>query len=64
MDKAEMIWIASIAIGKLMDMETLGYSDYMYGNRDLTGEVYEYVIECRDIGESNFREKYKDYKLY
>lgn len=64
MEKSEMIWIASVAIGKNMDYETLKYSDYMYGKETLTEEVYQYVIECRKIGVVAFYEKYKEYKLY
>jgi hypothetical protein len=64
MEKSEMIWIASVAIGKNLDYETLYYSDYMYGKESFTDEVYEYVTECRKIGQLAFREKYKEYKLY
>lgn len=64
MEKAEMIWIASVAIGKKYDFETLAYSDYMYGKESLTDDVYEYVEECMNIGELAWREKYKDFKLY
>jgi len=64
MDKAEMIWIASVAIGKKMDFETLKYSDYMYGNESLTDEVWEYVIEAEEQGMNWFREAYAEYKLY
>lgn len=64
MDKAEMVWAASVAIGKNLDYETLCYSDYMYGNEDSMDEVWEYVIECRDIGENAFRDKYDEFKLY
>ncbi len=64
MNKGKKLWAASVAIGKNMDYETLNYSDYMYGNEDETDSVYEYVIECREIGEKAFREKYKEFKLY
>lgn len=64
MEKSEMIWIASVAIGKKLDYETLNYSDYMYGKEDFTDDVYEYVIECDEIGMIAWKEKYKDYKLY
>lgn len=64
MEKQEMLWIASVAIGKNMDYGTLMYSDYMYGKEDLTDDVWEYVIECKEIGTTSFYEKYKEYKLY
>lgn len=64
MEKEEMIWIASVAVAKNIDYEKLYYSDYMYGNENLTDEVYKYVIECKEIGTIAFYEKYKEYKLY
>ena len=64
MDKAEMVWVASVAIRKRYNYETLKYSDYMYGHEDLTGQVWEYVEECDSIGQSAWWEKYKEYKLY
>lgn len=64
MDKAEKLWIASVAVAKNMDYETLKYSDYMYSKEELTEEVYSYVVECKKIGIDNFYEKYKDYKLF
>lgn len=42
MKKEEMIWIASVAIGKNLDYETLGYSHYM-------DEVWAYVEEAKTI---------------
>lgn len=59
-----MIWNASVAIAKNYDFETLKYSDYMYGHEDLTDEVYEFVIEARNIGTIAFYEKYSEYNLY
>jgi hypothetical protein len=64
MDTEEMIWIASIALGKNLDYETLRYSDYMYGKEDLTDKVYEYVDEAKDIGLKKFHEKYSEYKMF
>jgi len=60
MEKKEMINIALTAIDKNMDYETLYYSDYMYGKEKLTDKVYEYVIECKEIGSIAFMEKYKN----
>ena len=66
MEKSEMIWIASYAIAKNMDYETLKYCDYMYGKEHLTDEVWIYVEECREIGEKQFYGRYSEegYKLY
>ena len=64
MEKEEMIWVASVAIGKRINYEKLMYSDYMYRKEDLTDLVWEYVTECEDIGQIAWKEKYKDYKLY
>lgn len=64
MEKEEMIWVASVAIGKRMGYEEFNYSDYMYGKEDLTDLVWEYVIECEDIGQIAWKEKYGEYKLY
>lgn len=64
MNNKEQIWVASIAIGKNYDYETLKYSDYMYGNEDKIDDVWDYVEECKEFGEKAFREKYSEYKLY
>ncbi|MEE9459644.1 MAG: hypothetical protein V3V84_07775 [Candidatus Bathyarchaeia archaeon] len=64
MDEAEMIWAATVAIGKNMDFETLKYSDYMHGKEDLTDDVWEYVIEHGHFGSDAFNEKYSKYKRY
>jgi len=60
MTKEEMINIASSAIRKNLGFETLRYSDYMYGKEDLTEEVYDYVIECQEIGSIEFNKKYAE----
>jgi hypothetical protein len=64
MEKAQKIKTASYAIMKGMDYETLMYSDEMYGHEEETDEVWEYVDECKQIGEIAFKEKYSEYKLY
>ena len=64
MEKSELIWIASVAIGKNLDYEELKYSDYLYDNEDQIDDVWEYVEECQDDGRTAFYEKYKEYKLY
>ena len=58
MEKSEMLSIAKVAIEKLWDFEKLKYSDYLYGRENLADEVYEYVIECREIGTIAFFCKY------
>jgi len=64
MDKDRMIWIASLAIGKGWDFEKLKWSDEMYSNMDEADEVYEYVVECQEIGTLAWKEKYGELKLY
>ena len=58
MEQKEMIETALAAIRKNMDYETLFYSDYMYGKEKLTDEVWEYVVECKEIGAIAFKAKY------
>lgn len=64
MEISEMVWIASVAIAKNYDYETLKYSDYLYGKEDDIDEVWEYVTECREDGRTAFYEAYKQYKLF
>ncbi len=64
MEKEEMIWIASKYAEKGYDYEDLCYGDDLYGKEDLADEIWEYVIEYKEIGSIAFREKYKEYKLY
>jgi len=59
-----MIWLASVAIGKKLNFETLKYSDYLYGKESLVDDVWKYVKECEEIGTIAFKEKYSQYKLY
>ena len=64
MNIEKIIYAATYAVGKRLDFETLSYSDEMYGNEDFTDDVWEYVVECDDIGKDEFREKYSEYKFY
>lgn len=64
MEKSEAINIATIAVVKRMDYETLKYSDYLYGKEDQVDLVWEYVDESGEIGRKAFREKYSEYKLH
>ena len=63
-EKSEMLFIASKYAEKGYDIEQLRYGDDLYGKEDLTDEVWDYVVEYKEIGSIAFREKYKDYKLY
>lgn len=66
MQKSDMIWLASKAVAKKWDFETLKYSDDLYTKDYLSiaDEVWEYVEECEKIGTTAFYEKYKEFKLY
>lgn len=64
METSEKIWIASKYAAKGYSYEDLRYGDDLYGKEDLADEVYEYVIEYKEIGSIAFKEKYKAYKLY
>jgi len=64
MNKEDMVSIASYAIMKNMDYETLYYCDDMYGKEKYSDDVWEYVRECKEIGNVAFKEKYKGIKLY
>lgn len=59
-----MLFIATKAVYKKWDYETMKYSDDLYDNESLADEVWEYVEECQEIGTVAFKEKYKDFKLY
>ena len=61
MEKKEMVQIARTALDKNMDYETLKYSDYMYGKEKLTDDVWEYVLEAKDMGELWFHNTYAEY---
>ena len=64
MEKKEMIKIASYAIMKDMDYETLCYSDILYGREKFADDIWDYVVECKEIGTTAFKEKYSDIDLY
>jgi len=64
MKKEDQIWLATLAIHKGYDFETLKYSDYLYHDEDKADDVWEYVEEHRKIGSAAFEEKYKDIKLF
>lgn len=58
MDEKEMVRIAKLAISRGWDFETLTYCDAMYGFREFADEVYDLVLECREIGTVAFDAKY------
>lgn len=64
MNKEELIWTASVAIGKGYGYEEMSSSDYMYGNESEMDNMWAYVEECQEIGRIAFREKYKEFKMY
>lgn len=65
MDKTEKIYIASIALGKNYNYETLKYSDYLYGKEEYADEIWEdYIVPAKENGMKWFREEYSEYKLY
>jgi hypothetical protein len=64
MEKKEIIYLASKFADKGWDYETCMYCDDLYGQEDEIEEIWEYVIECKDIGRTAFYIKYSEYKLY
>jgi len=60
MKKNKMIKIATWAIKKNLDYSGLYFCKYMKGRGEYIGKVYKYVTECQQIGQSAFKEKYKD----
>ena len=61
MTEEEKVKIALTAIDKGLSYEELYYSDFMYGREDKTDEVFEYVVEARDEGLTDFYKKYEKY---
>lgn len=64
MEKHEIIYLASKFFDKGWEYEKAMYSDDLYGREDFIDEIWDYVIECKDIGYKAFKEKYSEYKLY
>ncbi len=65
LDKARQLFIASLAHGKGMSYEDLYYSNYMSNdNKEYIDDIWDYVTEIEEIGIEEFKEKYKEYKLY
>ena len=59
-----MIYLASKCVGKGWSFEQLKYGDDLYGRESFAYDVWEYVEEYEECGGIEFREKYKQYKLY
>jgi len=51
--------IASIAMDKNMNFETLKYSDYLYDEENAANDIWAYIQECREIGTKAYYAKYK-----
>jgi len=64
MEKSEMLYIASKYAQKGYDIEQLHYGDDMYGREKYTDDVWEYIVEYKEIGSTAFYEKYSEFKLY
>lgn len=64
MKKEEIIYLASKFFDKGWDYEKCYYGDDLYGKEEFIDEIWDYVIEIKDIGRIAFYEEYKDYKLY
>lgn len=64
MEKSEMIWIATKYADKGYDFEQMSYGDDLYGREQFADEVWDFVIEYKEIGSVAFREKYKKFKMY
>jgi len=64
MTKKEAIWQATYAFDKLMDFETLYYSDNLNGHEEDAEYVWDFVIALRSMGIAKFRETHKGVKMY
>jgi hypothetical protein len=60
----EKIYLASKFAEKGWDYETCYYGDDLYGQEEEIDEIWEYVLEFKEIGRKQFKEKYSQYKLY
>lgn len=64
MKEEDIIYIASKYAEKGYDIEQLQYGDDMYEKGQFIDDVWEYIIEYKEIGSIAFRKKYSKYKLY
>lgn len=58
MSEQEKIEIAEWCLDKDYNYEQLYYSDNMYGREKFTEDVWEYVVEGKEIGSIAFNKKY------
>jgi hypothetical protein len=64
METKEKIYIASKYADKGYNYEQLKYGDDLYGRENFADDVWDYIIEYKEIGSTAFVEKYKEYQLY
>jgi len=70
MEFQEKVYLASKYAEKGYDYETIKYHDDLYyldsreGGEFIIDEIWDLVCEYREEGSKQFRETYKDYKLY
>jgi len=64
MELKDKIYIASKYAEKGYGYEDLYYGDDMNGQEELTEEVWDYVVEYKELGSIGFKEKYNEYQLY
>ena len=69
MEKSEMLWIASKYHKKGYSQEQMKDGDDCYElegeiGRKIKDEISGYMEEINEIGEIEFYEKYKEFKLY
>ncbi len=66
MERAELFQLASYALMKGYDYETMGYCDAMYGIGEYLDDVWEIVEEAKEKGLAWFREEAakNNYQIY
>lgn len=64
MEESEKLYIASKYFEKGYSYDQLHYGDDLYGRESFAEEIWDIIDEIRDIGRDDFKEKYKNYKLY
>jgi len=66
MERAELFELASYALMKGYDYETMYYCDEMYGRGEYLDDVWEIVEEAHENGLAWFRveAKMNDYQIY
>lgn len=64
MEESEKIEIASKYAMKGYDFDQLHYGDDINGREGFVDDIWEYVVEFKEIGRLAFYEKYKAFNLY